>query len=120
MRKGQEKLIKRAEELLPKEFVEKLMDESFTIKKLELLFRWMLLFKDCPEILDDWDTFCQDAFSLKHVYAITGDWQRTHVLTSKKNFMAAGIMSWMITGRHLLTGYILRKRMISTYSTRMI
>ena len=61
MRKGQEKLIKRAEELLPKEFVEKLMDESFTIEQLESLFRWMLLFKDCPEILDDWDAFCQDA-----------------------------------------------------------
>lgn len=57
MRKGQEKLIKRAEKLLPKEFVEKLMDESFTIKQLESLFRWMFWFKDCPEILDDWDTF---------------------------------------------------------------
>ena len=34
MRKGQEKLIKRAEKLLPKEFVEKLMDESFTIEQL--------------------------------------------------------------------------------------
>lgn len=41
MRKGQEKLIKRAEKLLPKEFVEKLMDESFTIEQLESLFRWM-------------------------------------------------------------------------------
>lgn len=78
MRKGQEKLIKRAEELLPKEFVERLMDESFTIKQLESLFRWMLLFKDYPEILDDWDAFCQDAFSFKHIYAITGDWRRTH------------------------------------------
>lgn len=58
MRKGQEKLIKRAEKLLPKEFVEKLMDESFTIEQLESLFRWMLLFKDYPEILDDWDAFC--------------------------------------------------------------
>ena len=80
MRKGQEKLIKRAEELLPKEFVEKLMDESFTIEQLESLFSWMLLFKDYPEILDDWDAFCQDAFSFKHIYAITGDWRRTHEL----------------------------------------
>lgn len=80
MRKGQEKLIKRAEELLPKEFVEKLMDESFTIEQLESLFRWMLLFKDCPEILDDWDAFCQDAISFKYIYAITGDWRRTHEL----------------------------------------
>ena len=80
LRKGQEKLIKRAEELLPKEFVEKLMDESFTIEQLESLFRWMLLFKDCPEILDDWGAFCQDAFSFKHIYAITGDWRRTHEL----------------------------------------
>lgn len=80
MRKGQEKLIKRAEELLPKEFVEKLMDESFTIEQLESLFSWMLLFKDYPEILDDWDAFCQDAFSFKHIYAITGDWRRTYEL----------------------------------------
>lgn len=78
MRKGQEELIKRAEELLPKEFVEKLMDESFTIEQLESLFRWMLLFKDYPEILDDWDAFCQDAFSFKHICATTGDWRRTH------------------------------------------
>lgn len=78
MRKGQEKLIKRAEKLLPKEFVEKLMDESFTIEQLESLFRWMLLFKDYPEILDDWDAFCQDAFSFKHICATTGDWRRTH------------------------------------------
>lgn len=80
MRKGQEKLIKRAEKLLPKEFVEKLMDESFTIEQLESLFRWMLLFKDYPEILDDWDAFCQDAFSFKHICATTGDWRRTHEL----------------------------------------
>lgn len=78
MRKGQEKLIKRAEKLLPKEFVEKLMDESFTIEQLESLFRWMLLFKDYPEILDDWDAFCQDAFSFKHICVTTGDWRRTH------------------------------------------
>lgn len=80
MRKGQEKLIKRAEKMLPKEFVEKLMDESFTIEQLESLFRWMLLFKDYPEILDDWDAFCQDAFSFKHICATTGDWRRTHEL----------------------------------------
>lgn len=123
MRKGQEKLIKRAEELLPKEFVEKLMDESFTIEQLESLFRWMLLFKDCPEILDDWDAFCQDAFSFKYIYAIMGDWRRTHELCAYMREKFHGcrcIMSWMITGRHLLTGYILRKRMTSTYSTRMI
>lgn len=73
MRKGQVKLIKKAEGFLPKEFVEKLMDESLTLKQLEKLYCWLCMFKDCPEILDDWDAFCQDAFSFKYIYAITGD-----------------------------------------------
>lgn len=80
MRKGQEKLIKRAEELLPKEFVEKLMDESLTLKQLERLYCWMNYFKDCLEILNDWETFCQDVFSFNWACAIKNDWKRTHEL----------------------------------------
>ena len=73
MRKGQVKLIKKAEEFLPKEFVEKLMDESLTLKQLEKLYCWMFLLGDCPEILDDWETFCQDVFSFGWACAIKGD-----------------------------------------------
>lgn len=80
MRKGQEKLIKRAEELLPKEFVEKLMDESLTLKQLEKLYSWLCMFTDCPEILDDWETFYQDVFSFSWVCTIKNDWKRTHEL----------------------------------------
>lgn len=80
MRKGQVKLIKKAEEFLPKEFVEKLTDESLTLKQLERLYCWMFFLGDCPEILDDWETFCQDVFSFSWACAIKGDWKRTHEL----------------------------------------
>lgn len=83
MRKGQEKLIKRAEKLLPKEFVEKLMDESFTIEQLESLFRWMLLSKDYPEILDAGMLFVRMHF-LSSIYAQqqeTGGGRMSSVLT---------------------------------------
>lgn len=80
MRKGQVKLIKKAEEFLPKEFVEKLMDESLTLKQLERLYCWMFLLGDCPEILDDWETFCQDVFSFSWACTIKNDWKRTHEL----------------------------------------
>lgn len=80
MRKGQAKLIKKAEKFLPKEFVEKLMDESLTLKQLERLYSWLCMFTDCPEILDDWETFCQDVFSFSWVCTIKGDWKRTHEL----------------------------------------
>lgn len=80
MRKGQAKLIKKAEEFLPKEFVEKLMDESLTLKQLEKLYCWLCMFTDCPEILDDWETFYQDVFSFSWVCTIKNDWKRTHEL----------------------------------------
>lgn len=80
MRKGQAKLIEKAEEFLPKEFVEKLMDESLTLKQLEKLYSWLCMFTDCPEILDDWETFCQDVFSFSWACTVKNDWKRTHEL----------------------------------------
>lgn len=80
MRKGQAKLIKRAEGFLPEEFVEKLMNESLTLKQLEKLYFWLCMFTDCPEILDDWETFCQDVFSFSWACTVKNDWKRTHEL----------------------------------------
>lgn len=80
MRKGQAKLIKRAKGFLPEEFVEKLMNESLTLKQLEKLYSWLCMFADCPEILDDWETFCQDVFSFSWACTVKNDWKRTHEL----------------------------------------
>lgn len=80
MRKGQAKLIKRAEGFLPEEFVEKLMNESLTLKQLEKLYCWLCMFTDGPEILDDWETFCQDVFSFSWACTVKNDWKRTHEL----------------------------------------
>ena len=80
MRKGQAKLIEKAEGFLPKEFVEKLMDESLTLKQLEKLYYWLCMFTDCPEIFDDWETFCQDVFSFSWACTVKNDWRRTHEL----------------------------------------
>lgn len=80
MRKGQAKLIKRAEGFLPEEFVKKLMDESLKLKQLEKLYSWLCMFTDCPEILDDWETFCQDVFSFSWACTVKNDWKRTHEL----------------------------------------
>lgn len=80
MRKGQAKLIKRAEGFLPEEFVEKLMNGSLTLKQLEKLYSWLCMFTDCPEILDDWETFCQDVFSFSWACTVKNDWKRTHEL----------------------------------------
>ena len=80
MRKGQAKLIKKAEGFLPKEFVGKLMNELLTLKQLEKLYSWLCMFTDCPEILDDWETFCQDVFSFSWACTVKNDWKRTHEL----------------------------------------
>lgn len=75
MRKGQEKLIKRAEELLPKEFVEKLMDESFTIEQLESLFRWMLV-------------AYKNRYSIKQLYGVCNSEPEAGVEDYVKGFLA--------------------------------